>query len=705
MALALPFVASAQEPLTEEFTSDDKSLSFSYPAGWVVQGFGPLAIIANSQAAMDGDSETLTTGQVQIVIIASAAGELGIPIDVSSGISPEIIADALLQDAGPDNIEITQQPTPVEGLGQSAVMVGGIQDNTEVRFIIMLVDETNVIIVASTTPPNEGEAVVPTLQAIAGTITFDAEAAASGIFGGGSDTGGSGVTPGGGPAAVAGTGNIVWQQQREQGFTGETFGGLGPLAIGADDTIYVSDSFQGIRVISSAGELVGTIMIDAISNINDIEIAADGTLWLANGFDNQLIHVDLEGNVLTTFGSLGSEPGQFGDFSPGEFEIGPDGNIYAFDSQMDATTGDSTGRIQVFDQSGTFLREFPTDPSGSGDLSAFINMAMDAEGNLYMIGFFGGFTIMDSNGAIVQQGFGEDALGFTSVDAMAVGADGSVYVASLTGGAILKIDSTGTLVGQFGTEQEQPDGGDAPAFTPGEFYFVQGIAVLSNGDVVVADTNFAFSQIVRFSFDAESTGVSAVPETASETSDSAVVVATEDVSATGSETTDAGSMSGSTSTEADVAVASGGELRQWASSASATSEFSNPNWAASQATGMPNTPECGDFVTAWASLSAIGVDSLTVMFDAAVIPTQINIYQTFNPGSIVSVMALPAAGGDPMPIPNSVDALGNTSCPGVFTIDVPTGIPAINGVVINLDQSIGGSWNEIDAIELVGTQP
>jgi hypothetical protein len=51
---------------------------------------------------------------------------------------------------------------------------------------------------------------------------------------------------------------------------------------------------------------------------------------------------------------------------------------------------------------------------------------------------------------------------------------------------------------------------------------------------------------------------------------------------------------------------------------------------------------------------------------------------------------------------DSEDPPGNTPCPGVFTIDV-SGIDApINKVIIHFDQSIGGNWNEIDAVELVG---
>ena len=52
-----------------------------------------------------------------------------------------------------------------------------------------------------------------------------------------------------------------------------------------------------------------------------------------------------------------------------------------------------------------------------------------------------------------------------------------------------------------------------------------------------------------------------------------------------------------------------------------------------------------------------------------------------------------------IPIANSADT--TTPCPGVFSIDVNLNTLVV-GVVINLDQAASGSWNEIDAVELVG---
>jgi hypothetical protein len=161
------------------------------------------------------------------------------------------------------------------------------------------------------------------------------------------------------------------------------------------------------------------------------------------------------------------------------------------------------------------------------------------------------------------------------------------------------------------------------------------------------------------------------------------------------------SSGGGPATAAAASQPPAAELRQWATNAFASSQYSNPDWSALQATGAPDTDLCGDIVSAWASATATGQDWLRLEYAVPVVPTEVNIRQTYNPGSIVRVDVI-SADGKTFTLPDSADPPGHTSCPGVFTVPVPPGLPAVNVVVIYLDQSIGGDWNEIDAVELVG---
>jgi hypothetical protein len=143
-------------------------------------------------------------------------------------------------------------------------------------------------------------------------------------------------------------------------------------------------------------------------------------------------------------------------------------------------------------------------------------------------------------------------------------------------------------------------------------------------------------------------------------------------------------------------------LRQWAADATGSSQYGSSSWSFAQATGEPNTTSCGDISTAWASSSSNGRDFLTLFYEVPVVPTQISIYQTYNPGSIIRVEVSNSQTEDMLELPDSADPPGNTECPGVFTLDISDVDFAIDTVTIFLDQTIGGGWNEIDAVELVG---
>ena len=144
-------------------------------------------------------------------------------------------------------------------------------------------------------------------------------------------------------------------------------------------------------------------------------------------------------------------------------------------------------------------------------------------------------------------------------------------------------------------------------------------------------------------------------------------------------------------------------IRQWAIFATASSEYGNPDFSAFQATGAPESTECGDFANAWASSQIDGVDWLELLYEKPVYPDQINIYQNNLPDQVVKVEVVDpnlnyytVYTGEP-----SV-----TECPYTLTIDVTDIDFLVTGVKLTVDQSqLDASWDEIDAVELVGRYP
>ena len=79
------------------------------------------------------------------------------------------------------------------------------------------------------------------------------------------------------------------------------------------------------------------------------------------------------------------------------------------------------------------------------------------------------------------------------------------------------------------------------------------------------------------------------------------------------------------------------EIRQWASSAAASSEYGSDSWAAYQATGAPNVAECSDSSDAWAAASSTTVEWLELSFEVPVEPSQVNVHISYNPIHIVKM--------------------------------------------------------------------
>ncbi len=145
-----------------------------------------------------------------------------------------------------------------------------------------------------------------------------------------------------------------------------------------------------------------------------------------------------------------------------------------------------------------------------------------------------------------------------------------------------------------------------------------------------------------------------------------------------------------------------GQFRQWAIGAEASSEFADPEWAAMQAAGEPDTPRCGDYQTAWATAGSDTIETLVLTYTVSVHVTGINIVQSFKPNQVVQVelvgafeRAVSIYEGEPRQV--------DQPCPYTLSIPVDKTEGRFNKVRITVDQSVLGlGWNQIDAVELVG---
>ena len=146
-----------------------------------------------------------------------------------------------------------------------------------------------------------------------------------------------------------------------------------------------------------------------------------------------------------------------------------------------------------------------------------------------------------------------------------------------------------------------------------------------------------------------------------------------------------------------------GEIRQWAASAIASSEYGNPDWAAAHAAGAPDVTACADDSSAWASADSSSVAWLELTYATPVKPSEINIFQTYNPGQIVKVELFPPDSQTSYVAYTARPAKVDT-CPQKLTLSVHD-LGPVNRIRITVDQSVLGlGWGEIDAVELVGVK-
>jgi hypothetical protein len=145
------------------------------------------------------------------------------------------------------------------------------------------------------------------------------------------------------------------------------------------------------------------------------------------------------------------------------------------------------------------------------------------------------------------------------------------------------------------------------------------------------------------------------------------------------------------------------EINQWATSATASSAYGETSWSAKQATGEPNVTNCGDNDKAWASKDSTTLEWIELSYDIAVIPTKINIHQSYNPSQVVEVDLVSTDGTTYVAWQGEVKP--TEYCPDKMSITIDLEEKFMTQkVVIIVDQSILGlGWNEIDAVELVGT--
>jgi glucose/arabinose dehydrogenase len=163
-----------------------------------------------------------------------------------------------------------------------------------------------------------------------------------------------------------------------------------------------------------------------------VAIAADGSLFVADFYNQRIQHLSAEGGFIEQWGNTGETGIWAGEFNyPTDVALGTDGSLYITDGYND--------RIQVFSSTGKFLRKW---------------------GGPFGLNIFGPFNSW-----------------FTTVTSITIDKSEQLFVADFYNHRIQKFSTNGEFLTSFGIKGSGP----------GQFQHAIAVAVADNGSVFVAD--------------------------------------------------------------------------------------------------------------------------------------------------------------------------------------------------------------------------
>ncbi|HJW90240.1 MAG TPA: flippase activity-associated protein Agl23 [Anaerolineales bacterium] len=293
--------------------------------------------------------------------------------------------------------------------------------------------------------------------------------------------------------------------------------------VGPSPEQVVADPFEGKEVQLEADLILGSsgAAPGQFNRPRDLEVAADGSIFVADTDNHRIQHIDRDGSPLHTWGSfadIAQGPAPEGSFyEPWGLGLGPDGSVYVADTwnhriqkfspegefltmwgyfgQAETPTAfwgprdvavDDQGRVYVtdtgnkriviFDADGNFISEFGGEGFALGEFSEPVGIDVDAEGQLYVADTWnqriqvfapdgsGGFRSLKAWDVYAWFGQSLDNKPYITVDD-----NGRVFATDPEGYRVLEFTSDGEIVRFWGDYSLGVDGfglAGAPAVDP-----------------------------------------------------------------------------------------------------------------------------------------------------------------------------------------------------------------------------------------------
>lgn len=251
------------------------------------------------------------------------------------------------------------------------------------------------------------------------------------------------------------------------------------LNAGPDGRVWIQDGTElsRLQIFDRQGQFLERRV--AADDQPDIirAIAPDGSVYTSKGIGQEIVRRDSEGQALASWGSSGAGDGQFG--ADIQVDAGPDGSIYVADSD--------NHRIQRFTADGRFLGKWGEAGSGPGQFNEYIDLAISPDGTVYTTDVTGAqlgggarIQAFDATGTFLRQ-FDWVSDSLEAPADIDVGPDLTVYVlANGTDYKVMRFNPQGVQLEQWPTVWGKADFGGVGALAPapdGSFFAVGGLDI------------------------------------------------------------------------------------------------------------------------------------------------------------------------------------------------------------------------------------
>lgn len=189
----------------------------------------------------------------------------------------------------------------------------------------------------------------------------------------------------------------------------------------------------------------------SFSGPSGVAVDVSGNVYVADSFNSRVVKLSPLGELLTSWGTRGTGPGQF--TTPQDVAVSPNGDIYVLDF--------TNATVQEFSPDGALRDEWGGSGTGRGQLYYPQALTVDGQGNVYVADTSNNRIVKFSASGAVLATFGSrgtDPGQFVFPTSIAVDHEGNMYVVDQT--RVQKLSPTGQPLSYPSVACQPPAGAD-----------------------------------------------------------------------------------------------------------------------------------------------------------------------------------------------------------------------------------------------------